>query len=71
MRRREARATGALGRGRGCRSALCTPPSVYLPAWWQGFNGLLDEVRIWRVARRQEDILKTMRCESALTAPRP
>jgi len=37
----------------------CTDPG-------QGFNGLLDEVRIWRVARSQEEILKSMRLASGL-----
>ncbi|GAX75344.1 hypothetical protein CEUSTIGMA_g2789.t1, partial [Chlamydomonas eustigma] len=32
----------------------CTDPS-------QGFNGLLDEVRIWRTVRSQQDILDSMR----------
>lgn len=39
----------------------CTDPS-------QGFHGLLDEVRLWNVARSQSDILRTMRATSGLEA---
>lgn len=37
----------------------CTDPS-------QGFYGLMDEVRIWKVVRSQDDILKHMRWASGL-----
>lgn len=29
----------------------------------QGFYGFMDELRIWRTVRTQDDILKHMRCE--------
>ncbi len=34
----------------------CTDPE-------QGFYGLMDEVRIWKVVRSQDQIMRTMRCE--------
>lgn len=35
----------------------------------QGFYGSMDEVRIWKVVRTQEQIMRSMRCESRLRAP--
>ena len=32
----------------------------------QGFNGEMDEVRLWKVARSQDDILKYMRSGAGL-----
>ena len=37
----------------------CTDPS-------QGFYGMMDEVRIWKVVRSQDDIIKHMRWASGL-----
>jgi hypothetical protein len=34
----------------------CTDPE-------QGFYGMMDEVRIWKVVRSQDQIMRTMRCE--------
>lgn len=37
-----------------------------LPRSGQGFRGLMDEVRVWRVARTQEQILAHMRSSEGL-----
>lgn len=37
----------------------CTDPS-------QGFYGIMDEMRLWKTVRSQEDIIKHMRWSSGL-----